>query len=94
MDKQRYRPIPIYLAKDGSWYTGDELLHLASFKDIEALTSTAQRVHVQEGDSGLELVADIPKKWFGKQIMRIPVHVMFIALHGGDGGKWRDSRAL
>ena len=86
MDTQRYRPIPIYISKEGVWYTGKELLNLETFKDLDALTLISQQVHLQKSArTGVSIVADVPKKWFGKQILHVPLSMMFIALHGGDG---------
>ena len=86
MDGQPYRPIPIYISKEGVWYTGADLLNLEAFKDVDALTLTSQQVHLQKSArTGVSVVADVPKKWFGKQILHIPLDMMFIALHGGEG---------
>lgn len=86
MDAHRYRPIPIYISKEGVWYTGKELLNLDTFKDLDSLTLISQQVHLQKSArTGVSIVADVPKKWFGKQILHIPLDMMFIALHGGDG---------
>ena len=86
MDKQLYRPIPIYITKEGSWFTGAELLNLEAYQDIESLLLVSQQVHLQKGTGKtVDLVADVPKKWFGKQLLHIPIDIMFIALHGGNG---------
>jgi len=86
MDGRLYRPIPIYIAKDGGWFTGNELLNLEAYKDLDTLTIISQQVHLQKKSvGGVSLVADVPKKWFGKQILHIPLDMMFIALHGGEG---------
>ena len=86
MDRTRYRPIPIYIAKDGNWYTGSELFNLDAYQDLETLTLVSQRVHLQRSsEKAMELVADVPKKWFGKQLQRVQVHLMFLALHGSEG---------
>lgn len=86
LDKQRYRAIPIYISKDGIWFTGQELLNLDTFKDLETIPLISSQVHLQKSArTGVSLVADVPKKWFGKQILHVPLHMMFIALHGGEG---------
>lgn len=86
MDRSQYRPIPIYISKDGRWFTGTELLNLEAYKDLEALELISQQVHLQRNpNAGMELVADVPKKWFGKQLLHISIDLMFIALHGGAG---------
>ncbi len=86
LDKGKYRPIPLYLAKDGNSYTGPNLFNIEVYKDIEALLLIAQKVHLQAGAKGnIELVASVPKGWFGQQLQRINLDVLFLALHGGEG---------
>ncbi len=86
LDKSRYRPIPVYLAKDGNWYTGPSLFKIEMYKDLETLLLIAQQVHIQAGGGGKpELIANVPKGWFGQQLQRVNIDVLFLALHGGDG---------
>lgn len=86
LDTSRYRPIPVYLAKDGNSYTGPNLFNVEVYKDIETLMLIAQQVHLQAGEQGkVELVASVPKGWFGQQLQRVTLDVMFLALHGGEG---------
>ena len=33
LDKARYEIVPVYITRDGKWYTGDPLLNLDNFKD-------------------------------------------------------------
>ena len=37
LDPEKYEIVPIYIAKNGVMYTGDDLLDLYSFKDMEVL---------------------------------------------------------
>lgn len=87
LDRQRYRPIPIYIAKDGGWYTGKQLLQIEVYKDLETLTLIAQRVHLEQNTDNrkVELIANVPRLWMGKQLQRIQIDVLFLALHGSEG---------
>lgn len=86
IDRTRYRPIPVYLGKDGNWYTGPNLFNIDIYKDLDTLQLIAQQVHLQAGEKGnAELVASVPKGWFGQQLQREDIDVMFLALHGGVG---------
>ena len=86
LDREKYRPVPVYLAKDGNSYTGPNLFNVEVYKDLETLLLIAQQVHLQAGESGnVELVATVPKGWFGQQLQRIELDVLFLALHGGEG---------
>src|SRR5579862_9375126 len=40
----RYEPVPVYIAKTGVWYTGDQLLQLERYRDIDRLIATSTRV--------------------------------------------------
>ena len=37
MDREKYEIIPIYIAKTGKWYTGDALLEMSNYKDMDSL---------------------------------------------------------
>ena len=41
LDRDRYTPVPIYVAKDGTWYTGDALLEVEAYRDLDALREDA-----------------------------------------------------
>ena len=50
-------PVPVYIAKSGAWYTGDLLLQLERYKDIDRLVAASTRVTMRpEPGSGGELV--------------------------------------
>ena len=86
LDTERYRAVPVYMAKDGNSYTGPNLFNVEVYKDLETLLLIAQQVHLQAGESGnVELVATVPKGWFGQQLQRIELDVLFLALHGAEG---------
>ena len=37
-------PVPVYIAKSGAWYTGELLLQLERYKDIDRLVAASTRV--------------------------------------------------
>ena len=37
-------PVPVYIGKNGAWYTGDALTSIDAYRDIERLTASATRV--------------------------------------------------
>lgn len=50
-------PVPVYIAKSGAWYTGDLLLQLERYKDIDRLVAASTRVTMRpEPGNGGELV--------------------------------------
>ena len=37
IDEEKYDIVPIYIAKDGEWYTGEILRDIESFKDMDLI---------------------------------------------------------
>jgi len=90
LDRDRYRPVPIYLAKDGTWYTGEHLLELERFSDLDAVMDAATPVAVAPGthgtlklmeqpaaDTWTHLTDGPPRRW--------TIDVVFLGFHGGEG---------
>ena len=46
VDKEKYDVIPVYLARDGAWYTGQALLDVALFQDFEAQKQKVRQVRL------------------------------------------------
>ncbi len=58
MDADRLVPVPVYIAKSGAWYTGDLLLQLDRYKDIDRLVAASTRVTMrpEPADGGGALI--------------------------------------
>jgi D-alanine-D-alanine ligase len=57
MPADRFVPVPVYIAKSGAWYTGDQLLQLERYKDIDRLIAASTRVTMRpDPTSGGELL--------------------------------------
>lgn len=84
LDRARYRPVPVYVAKDGTWYTGDALLDPQAYQDMDTLLEAAVPVHVVPGSTGrLELVEASAGRF--RRPQRVSIDVVFLGFHGGDG---------
>lgn len=86
LDRESYRPVPIYIAKDGQWYTGDVLLDLTRFSEIDVLLKKATPCGLVPSATGKLQIAPIEKRkrLFGKSGAQA-IDVMFLGLHGGAG---------
>jgi len=86
LDRSRYQPIPLYIAKDGVWYTGDHLFDIEAYKNLAQVKSRAVPVILGPGNSGgLSVIEDLPARLFARRLVRHTVDVMFLGLHGGSG---------
>ena len=55
IDTDKYDVVPIYIAKDRTWYTGGMLKEVDVFKDFEDLKRFATKVVLVKTDKGFEL---------------------------------------
>ena len=80
INRSRYYPIPIYIAKNGRWYTGEFLLDIANYKDIEKLLSDAIPIKlVPSGDERLVVEPDVRQGIFGRRSLVKKIDVAFIS---------------
>ncbi|HET6569141.1 MAG TPA: D-alanine--D-alanine ligase family protein [Rhodothermales bacterium] len=85
LDPDRYHPVPIYVAKDGTWYSGEKLLDIEAYKDLDRLRQEATHVIIDPGSFGtIDLVAVKKSSLFGRP-ERFRVDVVFLGFHGGEG---------
>ena len=66
LDLEKYEIVPIYIAKNGVMYTGDDLLDLYSFKDMDVLLKRCYKVAVVNDGKGVKVVRT-PAPWIGKR---------------------------
>lgn len=87
LDRDRYRPVPLYVAKDGTWYTGAPLLDPSTFQDLDRLTAKAIPVVLDPASrlGTLDLVEVGKRSLFAKRPRRFRIDVMLLGFHGGEG---------
>ena len=47
MDREKYDITPIYITKEGKWYTGDALFNVANYRDIKKLATMCEEVYMK-----------------------------------------------
>ena len=86
MDRAKYHPVPVYIAKDGVWYTGEGLLDIEGYSDLNSLVAAAARIEVLPGGSGRLRVGEVKRgALFSSGRREWTFDVMFLGLHGGAG---------
>ena len=89
LDRERYNPVPLYIAKDGTWYTGEALLDVDRYADLDTLLEDAVPVALCPTPHGrIDLLENRDAgafERFAYPPRRVPVHVMLLGLHGGPG---------
>ncbi len=79
--EDRHEPIPIYLARDGRWWTGESLREVASFGPDEP--AGAEPVELRLGSSGSPFAVPASSRFRGGR--DVPVDVAINAVHGTGG---------
>lgn len=83
MDENRYNIVPIYISKDGRWYTGDKLRTTDNYRNMDTLLASVDEVYLRPifGDNNLYKVR---KPLFGSDVVTT-IDVILPALHGTAG---------
>lgn len=75
---------PLYVTKSGKWLTGEVLLDLQSFSDLQALETKAIPCTISRNSDGLPILIDTRSTFF-KKPTTWPITFMLLAFHGSDG---------
>ena len=85
LPKDRYQVVPIYISRDGKWYTGDPLLKLDNFKDENIINQDGVVSCIISPDirhHGL-ILNPLAGRFSKSEIKRLDV--VFPAIHGSHG---------
>lgn len=81
LDKDKYMIVPIYIAKNGKWYSGEKLLHVESYRDMPSLLKSCTEVFFKSRYGERVLYTD-SKGIFGGEKKVAKVDVILPTLHG------------
>jgi D-alanine-D-alanine ligase len=82
IDPRRYEVVPVYIAKDGRWYTGEELRRVESYRNPGALVARCQPVFLRPDPGGVGLVAEERGRLGVRRTRIIDVDCYFPTVHG------------
>ena len=80
IDEEKYEIVPIYIAKDGVMYTGDDLLDLEQYKDLDVLLKRSYKVTLVNDGEKVNVIR-YPAPIIGKRVMNT-IDVAFPIVHG------------
>jgi len=84
LDRDRYQPVPLYIAKSGHFYTGDVLFEIERYEDLDALVKASTPAHLEHAEGRGAWLVEAPGGWFEKP-KRVHLDVLILGLHGGAG---------
>lgn len=83
IDVEKYQPIPIYISKEGKWYTSDSLKDFRNFKENKLNDLKAVTFSLNTNDYKLYLHPETTGL-FRKKVLE-EIDVVFPAVHGTNG---------
>ncbi|MGF1669464.1 MAG: D-alanine--D-alanine ligase, partial [Balneolaceae bacterium] len=75
---------PLYISKKGKWYTGDYLMNLEHYQDLDKIEKNGTPCTFAWNDLGQPVLHELSQSWFSKP-NQIPVYAILTAFHGSDG---------
>lgn len=83
INKDKYEVTPIYITKQGKWYTGEALFDVANYRDTKNLLEKCNEVYMRPIYGDYKLYAT-KKKFFGTDVIA-ELDVIIPVLHGSNG---------
>lgn len=78
--KEKYDVIPIYISKEGMFYSGEEYLDIKTYQDVSLYKNNKQKVSIQKEGEHVYCI----KNWFKKVCIDIAIPI-FHGTNGEDG---------
>ena len=85
LDPRRYEVVPIFIAKDGRWYSGPELRRVQAFEDPGALIARCQPVFLRPEPTGQRLYVQERGALGLQRIRALELDCLFPCVHGTFG---------
>lgn len=85
IDKSKYDVTPVYVSKEGRWFTGDALLNLRNYRDMKGLENLVEEVYMRPVHGDYNLYFQKPKGLFGKKEIVCKLDVVIPVFHGANG---------
>ena len=85
IDKDKYEVVPVYITKQGAWYTGPELTEVGAYRDIKGLLERSTEVYMKPVYGDYNLYRSKPAGLFGKKGPEATLDVVIPVLHGSNG---------
>lgn len=85
MNKEKYNVIPVYISKQGRWFTGAPLLEIRNYRDMDALTAQCTEVFMRPEYGDYNLYKAEVARFAKKNTIISELHVVLPVLHGTNG---------
>jgi D-alanine-D-alanine ligase len=84
LEDSKYNLIPLYVSKSGRWLTGQPLLELENYQDLDALIKEASPCTFTHNKLGKPVLQETESGWF-RSPKSYTIHAVIPAFHGSEG---------
>ena len=84
INREKYDVTPIYISKQGKYYTGDALFEIANYRDIPSLLAKCTEVYMKPVYGDYNLYRSKPAGMFGNKGPLTTLDVVIPVLHGSN----------
>lgn len=85
MNPEKYNVIPVYISKQGRWYTGEALLEIRNYRDMKALVEKSTEVFMRPEYGDFNLYKAGGTMFSKRQPVVAELHLVLPVLHGTNG---------
>ena len=83
INAEKYEVVPIYISKQGKWYTGNALLDIQNYRNIPSLLEKVEEVYMEPTFGDYNLYKK-KRSLFGSNVLK-HIDVVIPVLHGSNG---------
>jgi D-alanine-D-alanine ligase len=85
LKETNYNIVPLYISKSGRWLTGDMLLEMENYQDLDELKEQAIHCTFSHDNLGKPVLMETEKKGFFNAPESHPIYALIPAFHGSEG---------
>lgn len=85
LDANQYEIVPVYITKEGKWFSGEALLKLEEYKNIPRLLSKCEPVYMKAIYGDFKLYSEKRQGFLKKEVVIASLDVVIPVLHGSNG---------
>ncbi len=85
IDRNKFDVTPVYITKEGAWYTGEALFDIKNYRDIPAMLSQCLEVYMRPIYGDYNLYLTHPEGLLKKRYVAAKIDVVIPVLHGANG---------
>lgn len=85
LEETDFNLIPLYVSKSGRWLTGDVLLKMENYQDLDSLQKQTIPCTFSHDDLGKPILLETKKKGLFSSPDSYPVYAVIPAFHGSEG---------